>query len=388
MRQAAATLLLLLALAAPAPAPAQQGTAEAAAEAARQLREATRMLGEAGGAEDRLAALTATVQAYEDGLALLRDTLRRVAAERAEVEAAIAAENRDLAGLLGALQSMGREPEAALLLHPGGPLATAQAGQMLAEVAPALEAEAAALRERLAALAAIEAVQEEAAGTLREGLSSVQAARAALAAAAAERGALPRAYTEDPVATALLMASASSLEDFAAGLGQTVDQQLSTPPDQASGRKGTLPPPVEGTVLRRAGEADAAGVARPGLVLAAEPRALVTLPVAATLRFRGPLLDYGTVAILEPAPGTLFVLAGLAQVWGEAGEILPEGAPLGMMGGETPSAEAVLDQEAPSGDAILSGDENGGSGERTETLYLEVREGGVPVDPATWFRFD
>jgi septal ring factor EnvC (AmiA/AmiB activator) len=73
----------------------------------------------------------------------------------------------------------------------------------------------------------------------------------------------------------------------------------------------------------------------------------------------------------------LFVLAGLGQVWGNAGEILPEGAPLGLMGGETPSA-----------DAILTGVEAGGDGERTESLYLEVRDAEGPVDPGTWFRLD
>jgi hypothetical protein len=46
-------------------------------------------------------------------------------------------------------------------------------------------------------------------------------------------------------------------------------------------------------------------------------RALVTTPVAATLLFRGPLLRYGNVVIIEPAD-VLFVLAsGLADVFGE-----------------------------------------------------------------------
>jgi septal ring factor EnvC (AmiA/AmiB activator) len=134
---------------------------------------------------------------------------------------------------------------------------------------------------------------------------------------------------------------------------------------------------VEGQILRHAGEADAAGVSRPGLVIATEPRAMVTVPVTATLRFRGPLLDYGTVAILEPSPGILIVLAGLAQVWGDAGEILPEGSPLGLMGGETPDPDAILTE----GDA-------GRDGERTESLYLEVRGAEGPLDPGTWFRLD
>ncbi|TNC72365.1 murein hydrolase activator EnvC family protein [Rubellimicrobium roseum] len=367
-------LLLLLLLAGPLAAQ-EAGTAEAAQAAAARLREAAALMDRAEGAQDRLAAFTATVKAYEDGLALMRDTLRRVAVERDRLQAELDAGSGEVARLLGVLQSMGQAPEPVLMLHPQGPLGTARAGMLIADVTPALQAEAEALKARLEALGAIERTQAEAEGTLREGLENVQEARAALAAAAADRTELPRAYTEDPVATALLMASTDSLDAFADGLGETVDQELAPSP-VASGT-GSLPLPVPGAVLRRPGEPDAAGVARPGLVIAAEPRALVTVPVAATLRFRGPLLDYGTVAILEPAPGTLFVVAGLAQVFGDAGEILPAGAPLGLMGGETPDAHAMLTGAVPAGASA-----------RTETLYLEVRDAEGPVDPGTWFRLD
>jgi septal ring factor EnvC (AmiA/AmiB activator) len=314
---------------------------------------------------------------------------------------------------------MGASPETALLLHPEGALATARAGMMLADLTPALEAETARLRAGLDALRDAEALQERGLAQLQEGLASVQEARAELAAAAANRSVLPRAYAEDPVATALLMASMTTLQDFAAGLDQTVAERLGQAPD-ASARKGSLSLPVTGAVLRRPGEEAAGGVARPGVVIATEPRALVTVPVTSTLRFRGPLLDYGTVAILEPSPGTLIVMAGLAQVWGEAGEILPEGAPLGLMGGEAPPAEAALTGEpppgteaaeggateagstrapvpeeadggneaVPAGDAMVTDVSRTGSGGRTETLYLEVREADGPVDPGTWFRLD
>lgn len=376
MRGRALALLLLLSL--PLPAPAQEdGTAEAAREAARQLRDAAALMQGAEGAEDRLAALTDTVRAYEGGLALMRDTLRRVARQKAVIEEELAEDREGVAQLLGVLQSIGQAPEPALMLHPSGPLDTIRAGMILSDVTPALQARAEELRASAAALSALEATQAEAEGTLREGLSNVQAARAALASAAADRTAVPRAYTEDPVATALLMASAESLETFAEGLDQTVAGPVATPPDEATARKGNLALPVEGTVLSRPDATGAGGRARPGITLATDPRALVSVPVTATLRFRGPLLDYGTVAILEPAPGTFFVLAGLAEVYGDAGEILPEGAPLGLMGGETPDAHAILTGAPVAGDAAPR-----------ESLYLEVREGGAPVDPGTWFRLD
>ncbi|NBO21444.1 MAG: hypothetical protein EBU97_05880 [Rhodobacteraceae bacterium] len=163
--------------------------------------------------------------------------------------------------------------------------------------------------------------------------------------------------------------SSKSLQDFAKGL---VPQDPGSP-DFAQA-KGRLPLPVLGTVLRRPGEADPTGSRRPGLTLAVRPRALVTAPWAATLRYRGPLLDYGNVIILEPGEGYLLVLAGLATVYGEVGEVVPAGAPLGLMGG-------------PDGDLadILDASEDRGGARETETLYLELRQAAKPVDPTDWF---
>ena len=193
----------------------------------------------------------------------------------------------------------------------------------------------------------------------------------------ANRTDLPRRFTEDPVRTALLIAGSETLDAFAGGLADVVDGELGDIIPDASAAKGSLGLPVQGQILRRAGEADAAGIERPGLIVATRPRALVTSPAAATIRFRGPLLDYGNVLILELAPGVLLVLAGLAESFGEAGQIVPAGAPVGMMGGVTPSADAILTETAA-----------GRAGNRTETLYLEVREGQSPVDPALWFDTD
>ena len=53
-------------------------------------------------------------------------------------------------------------------------------------------------------------------------------------------------------------------------------------------------------MLRGMNEADAAGIKRPGIILATRPGALVNAPTAATIRYVGPLLDYGNVMILEP----------------------------------------------------------------------------------------
>jgi len=164
------------------------------------------------------------------------------------------------------------------------------------------------------------------------------------------------------------------LAAFANSVGLIATEEMTTALPDIAGQKGRLAMPVRGQLLRLKDEADAAGVVRPGIVLATRPRALVTAPTAATIRYLGPLLDYGQVLILEPQKDTLFVLAGLAQVYGKIGQVVPAGSPLGLMGGQTPQLDAILSQSR-----------DGTGIDRTETLYIEVRQGDTPVDPLDWF---
>ena len=326
-------------------------------------------------ASDRVAALTETVQAYEAGLTAMRDGLRRAALQEASLTARLAAREDDIAQLLGVLLTIGTAPPPVLMLHPSGPLGAARSGMSMADVAPGLEAQAEALRADLEEVRTLRRLQETATNRLAEGLAGVQQARAALSQAIADRTDLPRRFTADPVRTAILISSTETLDGFASGLSEMSDEALPANNADVSGLKGELPLPVQGVLLHRAGAADAAGVTRAGIIVATRPRALVVSPTAATLRYVGPLLDLGNVAILEPQAETLFVLSGLDQAFGEAGQGLPPGTPVGLMGGSDPET----------GEIVSTGGEGSGNG-RSETLYIEVRENGQPVDPESWFR--
>ena len=343
--------------------------AEQAAQAAGDLQAAVAAMEEAEGARDRVAALTQTIRAYEDGLGALREALRQASLRETALSLQFNAQRDRIAQLVGVLGQLEAEPGPLLLLHPTGPVGTVRSGMMLADVTPALQAEAARLRAELQELRDLRALQVAAGETLARGLSVAQTARTALSQAISDRTELPRRFTEDPDVLRGLLDSADTLEAFASGLA----------PDAADGEdfasaKGRLPRPVLGSVLRRPGEADAAGVRRPGLTIATRPRALVTAPWPATIRYRGPLLDYGNVMILEPGGGYLLILAGLGSVYGEVGEVVAQGAPLGLMGGAEPE---LAD--------ILAASQEGGGARETETLYLELRQGADPVDPEPWF---
>lgn len=369
------TTLICLCLATTAS--AQPDPADAARAAADRMELALELLDAADDAQNRVKALSETIHAFEDGLLAMRDGLRRAAIREAALTRELQAREAEISRLLGVLQSMGKSPAPVLLLHPSGPVGTARSGMILSDVTPALQAKADALRGKLQEVSTLRALQQSAARTLQNGLEGVQTARTRLSQAIADRTDLPRRFTADPVKTALLVASTETLEGFASGLSEiAVDEAPGSLPD-ISDRKGALTLPVQGRILRRAGEPDAAGITRPGIVMAARPHALVTTPTAATIRYLGPLLDYGNVIILEPQAGILLVFAGMDVVYGNIGEVLPGGSPVGLMGGK----------DADSGAILIESDQEAGA-QRTETLYIEIRQDDTPVDPAVWFKTD
>jgi septal ring factor EnvC (AmiA/AmiB activator) len=353
---------------------AELDAAETAARAAEMLEQAGFALLEAEGARDRVEALTQTVRGYEEGLLALREGIRQAALREQTILLIFEAERDRLSRLLGVLQSIEGAPAPLLMMHPEGALGTARSGMIVSEVTPAVAEEARALRGQLQELATLRALQDGALAQLTAALERAQDARSALSQAIADRRMLPENFTQDEAAMAELIDSVDSLDSLAALLAADPPEAAPDLPDFTQAR-GELPLPVLGTQLRAFGESDAAGVTRPGLVYATRPRALVTAPWPASVRYAGPLLDYGNVIILEPQGGYLLVLAGLGTLYVTAGALVTSDAPVGLMPGDPGAASEEL---------IMPETQTGGGG-LTETLYIELREDGAPVDPADWF---
>ncbi|MCC5969925.1 MAG: peptidoglycan DD-metalloendopeptidase family protein [Pararhodobacter sp.] len=350
--------------------PLSADPADNARDAALALVEAIDELVEARGARDQVTAFTRTIQAHEVGLSALRAGLREAALREATIRRQFDQQSEQVARLLAAMMAVERLEGPALLLHPDGPLGTARAGMMLADLAPAMQAEADRIGALLREMQTLRQLRETAAETLAMGLRSLQEARTDLSQAMADRRELPPRMAEDEDAMLALLASAQTLEALATGLA-AAPVNLSDPLPDFTQALGRLPMPVQGAILRRAGEVDASGVARPGLVLATEPGALVTAPWAGTIRYRGPLLDYGNVILLEPGEGYLVVLAGLDLVYPRVGDVVTQGDPMGLMPGALPTEAEFLASASVAG--------------RSETLYLEIRDNGQAIDPEVWF---
>ncbi|SFR35057.1 murein hydrolase activator EnvC family protein [Litoreibacter janthinus] len=352
---------------------AQSDPITTAKRASQMLDVAANSLAEAESASDRVGALTETVRAYEEGLSALREGLRRAAIQERSIALVFEAKRDRLSRLLGVLQTIGASPAPLLMMHPTGAIGTARSGMILSEVTPALQSEALTLRRQLEEVRDIRSLQQSAAIQLTKALAEVQVARAGLSKAIADRVDLPRSFTADADKMRALVESSDTLQSFASGLTDLNPSDLNNPADFEAA-KGTLGLPANGTVLHGFNETDASGVKRPGILLAVRAQSLVAAPWPATLRYSGPLLNYGNVVILEPSKGYLLILAGLGQTFGEVGEVLNQGAPVGLMGGLAPNPDAFLITAA-----------KGGGGNQQESLYIELRQGDEPVDPATWF---
>lgn len=346
---------------------AQADPAERALDAARALEAATAQMQAASSGRAQIAALSETIQAYEDGLVALREGLRDVQLREAVQMRQFSAASEELTRLLSVLIATDRIDPGLSVLHPQGALETARAAMLLGEVSPLLAREVAALREELEDLRASRRARQFGSLALEQGLEAAQEARIRLAQAIADRGPLPQRLVDTPDYLEALARDAATLDEFAEELGQRTAHSEGSPALSFVAARGTLELPVRATVLHGFGQTDAAGIARDGLVLATTPQALVTSPWSATVRYSGPLSGHGKVIILEPAEAILLVLAGLGETLVRTGEIIPLGTPLGTM----PPAAVT---QTP-------------SGTRSQTLYFEIRQDGKPIDPAPWFAF-
>lgn len=335
--------------------------AQSADTSRERLLSAADQLDLAENAGDRVTALTEAVRAYEAGLSALRAELRRLTLREREISDSLAAEDADISTLLALMQNATLQAETQSLLHPGSAVDTIRAGTLASALLPALYARAADLEDRLLELEEVRKIIADGEATLSDGLDGVREARIALGDALAARSDLPPRLATNEAAMQALINSADTLHGLA-------DSLLSESAANASSGETVWVPPVAGRVLPAL--RDPTG--RPGWAVATEPRAVVTAPADASVRFSGEFHGHGTVTILEVDGGYLILFAGLSASFVELGQVVAAGAPIGFAGPDGKVAQDNLN--AGLGESSLISD---------ETLYIEVRQEGAPVDPAT-----
>ena len=340
------------------------------------LNSARTKLSSADSYRNRIKALSNLIQKTENSLSDLRSKYRFIKLRTGKLNKDLIFQKEKISKLAGALLVVGQEPLQSKLLHPEGALNTARSSLILSDILEGVRTEAEGLNRDLEKLKLLTNLSQRAEKEMQLSLEIIQTARATLVKAASDRTDLPQRFIDDPEKISSLSKSSKSLGEFAVALN-SLERTLIIPNEPIlKNNKGALALPAEGVVTRKFNEADAAGIVRPGIIIRTKEYAFVTSPVAATVRYAGPLSDYGMVSILEPSEGILFIFAGLNQVFGEPGQILPEASLVGLMGGEDKNIETFTTEKELN------------SGRLSQSLYIEVRRNDEPQNPFDWFAFN
>jgi septal ring factor EnvC (AmiA/AmiB activator) len=306
--------------------------AEQEVQSAAQLR---RLEAETGGDAGRLSSLQAQFAAASRGLQA--------------TEAA-------LTNLLPVMQRLSAQPGAILLAAPESPVDSVRGVLVLQEIAGEIEQRAKAVRAQSLAAAALLHKMTAQQVALDNAVAAQQQAEAVLN---AQIAAAKAAQAADADVAAREAADAVKGWKNVASLRAMIEAlQQAAPVTAGPGEAGISP--VAGYVVQNFGDPTVAGPAT-GLIYRAAPGARVVAPCAGPVLFADKFQTYGLLVIIGCSADYDFVLSGMSRLDVAAGQRLARGQPVGVMLG--------YDAKTPG---------------RQPSLYVELRQNGTPVDPASW----
>ena len=291
------------------------------------------------------------------------DTGARLAAlnaAEADLSARMGRNQTALSRLLGALELYRRDPPPALLIAPKNAVDAVNAAILMQAVTPELERRAKAFAAEAKQLQTLRRNVVLTNGALFTAQSDVADRRVQIEQLIARKTALEHGLD---AAADHADADVKRLAAQARFLGQLVgglDAREAAPNDNAALR---LDAPVPGAPVRRFNDPWPGQARSEGWSWATPPGAVVLSPADGRIDYAGPLKGWGLVLILRLSGGYHLVLAGLGAARARIGAEVSAGEPIGHMAAALPVSKdkAVFPE-----------------------LYLEVRKGDAPVDPARW----
>lgn len=316
------------------------------------------------------------------------------------LKASLDARRAETTEVLAALQRAGRHVPPALFVRPEDSLKSLRTAMLLGAVIPEMRGRAEKLMADLGELAALRKTIGSERDRLTADRDRLADDRARLGALVTERQ-KRQAEAEKNMASEreralALSREADNLQDLIARLEQELESAAQaaraaaaaasvqasrgkpsleslrdpgrlTPAVAFASARGTLALPVNGRMIRRFGEGDAAGGPGQGMSLATAPGAQVTTPCDGWVVYSGPFRSYGQLLILNAGGGYHVLLAGMERISVSIGQFVLTGEPVATMG-TTPRIASIL-AAAPS----------------KPVLYIEFRKDGTPIDPGPWW---
>ncbi len=318
----------------------------------------------------RLQLQEAATMRVERRLARLENAIRTDSAEFRRNE-------RQFLQIVGALRRIRSNPPGVLAMHFADAQDAIRSTIVLRSLAPRLRARAGELRRKVVAH---NALRRQAARERKDIAARSEALRSTRLELAALLGRQTRLLAETRAERALvqrrlarLTHRAETLQDLVANLkretarpepGRKVRAALLTRPKRVRRfrkARGKAVAPVSGSLVARFGDRDGFGMPVNGLRFAARTGAQAVAPYDGQIVFAGSFRSYGPILIIEHTDGYHSLIAGLARIDVVNRQWVLAGEPVGIVGmGKPPGAR----------------------------LYLELRQGGRPIDPQPWLAAD
>jgi septal ring factor EnvC (AmiA/AmiB activator) len=316
----------------------------------------------------------AELSSYEEKLAILED-------QKAQKTKAFNARQDELSAMISAMIKLKQLPPEAIIAMPGKLDETLETARALAVFTRAIEEEAQSLKAELRELDALEDTIRAHRAVIESRKATLANRQAALAAKMKERNALVESLggeeQSERLRVANLTARSKSLQELVDSLQKSEngwERRKPIPQKQREAKprekmdadhklrsfenaKGQLHLPAAGKIVSRYGNRDAGDTFSKGIVIETRESADVVAPFDGQVVFAGPFRDYGSIVIIRHGGQYHTMLSGMDVIDCKPGQFLLEGEPIGSMG----------------------------SGRKTR-LYMELREGGRPVDPAAWIK--
>ena len=347
------------------------------AEAAQATEAAERTAREAAGAAARIQQAEAEIAADQARIGLVEK-------QRAALRARLAEKRRPLVRLTASLQRLARRPAVLSMLRPGSLREAMYLRAILASMLPEVERRTASLRAEIARSKALQEQARLAVVKLRAGEAEWRQRRANLAAletrqrlALREVSGVADREAERALALAERARDLDGLSDDLGKAGALRTELAALPgpvlrPDRplaaqvgpeslataASAQAG--PPayalPATGRLVAGFGDSQQGLPRSRGIALAVRQGAQAVAPASGRVVFAGPYRGYGSIVIIEHQGGWTSLITGLAQLDARVGDRLVRGSPLGITGAGHP------------------------------VVTLELRRGGVPVNPLEYIK--
>jgi len=319
------------------------------------------------------------VQDNEETLSELEKNLAALEENKALLEKRLEDRETQIITLMSGLQKMAVYPPQAVFFAPQTPIENLRSSLILKSTQKPLQATTNKLKQELNKLATLQAAIKAQASQVKLVANRLENQRSNMEKLMQQKSILQSHFKFESIEAKKkaeeLGKKAKNLEDLLAKLETEKQNKLKKMADAATKQKpilsvptlpsvkgafqkslGSLPLPARGKIVQRYGDATLGGGNAKGLTMDTRPNAQVISPFDGTVLFAGEFKGYGNLIIIEHEDNYHSLLSGLNRIDCTVGQTVLTGEPVGIM-----------------------------SNQQTNKLYMEFRQNGKPVNPASWF---